>query len=75
MPPIPPIQSSSRPRLRYELRIQDLEHDGAVIFLSAFGLNPRQLLQRAVTFVQRTLYDQIPLDLQPKSVPRCAHRR
>jgi len=65
MPPIPQFQPSSRPRLRYELRIQDLEHDGADIFLNAFWPNPRQLLQRTVAFVQRTLYDEIPLHLQP----------
>ncbi|KAF8743680.1 hypothetical protein AX14_001212 [Amanita brunnescens Koide BX004] len=67
MPPIPPYASrpSSPPRLRYELQIQDLDHEGADVFLNALGPNPRHVLQRSVAFVRQTLYDEIPLHLQP----------
>ena len=70
MPPIPPYASrpSSPPRLRYELQIKDLDHEGADVFLNALGPNPRHVLQRSVAFVRQTLYDEIPLHLQPKSV-------
>jgi hypothetical protein len=68
MPPIPLSQPSSPPRLRYELRIQDLDHEGTDVFLNAIGPNPRRVLQRSVAFVRQTLYDEIPPHLQPKSV-------
>ncbi|KAK2461531.1 hypothetical protein APHAL10511_005994 [Amanita phalloides] len=66
MPPIPPSQPLSSPPLRYGLHFQDLEHRGTDIFLNAFGPNPRHLLQRCVDFVVHTLYDEIPLEFQPK---------
>ena len=68
MPPTPPSQPSSPPRLRYELRVQDLDHEGADVFFNAIGPNPRRMLQRSVAFVQQTLYDGIPPHLQPTSV-------
>ncbi|KAF8628278.1 hypothetical protein AX15_004042 [Amanita polypyramis BW_CC] len=65
MPPLPLLPPAPLDDIRYRLSIEDLGHEGVDIFLKAFGPNPRNLLQRCVTSVVHTLYNDIPTDSQP----------